>query len=97
MKTYAVFTHFTEGAAEKRAPHREAHLAHLRELHAQGMLLLGGALQNPMDAGLLILRAESPEEIEKVLAEDSYAKNGIWVRIEIREWSVVVGNVAPAA
>lgn len=97
MKTFAAFTHFTEGAAEKRAPHREAHLAHLRDLHARGMLVLGGALQNPMDAGLLILRAESKEEIEKELAEDSYSKNGIWVRIEIREWNVVVGDLAKAS
>lgn len=94
MKTYAVFTHFVENAAEKRAPHREAHLAHLRELHASGKLVLGGALQDPMDAGLLIFRAESKEEIEAALATDSYAQNGIWTKIVIREWSVVVGNPA---
>lgn len=97
MKTFAVFTHFVEGAADKRAPHREAHLAHLRELHERGMLLLGGALMNPMDAGLLIFRAESKEDIEKVLADDSYAKNGIWQRIEIRDWNVVVGDVSRAS
>lgn len=92
MKTFAVFTHFVENAAEKRAPHREAHLAHLRELHEKGALLMGGALQNPMDSGLLIFRAESAEEIEAALANDSYAKNGIWTKIVVREWSVVVGS-----
>ena len=115
MKTYAVFTHFVEGAADKRAPHREAHLAHLRELHEKGVLILGGALQNPvpndgaagrasapyapnpLDRGLLVIRAESPEAIEELLAEDSYAKNGIWTRIEIREWTVVVGDVGAAS
>ena len=97
MKTYAVFTHFVEGAADKRAPHREAHLAHLREMHDKGILILGGALQNPMDRGLLVIRAESPEAIEQLLAEDSYARNGIWTRIEIREWTVVVGDVGAAS
>ncbi len=92
MKTFAVFTQFVEGAAEKRAPFREAHLAHIRELHERGMLLMGGALQNPMDSGLLIFRAESPEQIEQTLANDSYAKNGIWTKIVVREWSVVVGG-----
>ena len=96
MKTYAVFTHFVEGAAEKRAPHREAHLAHLRDLHAQGKLVLGGALMDPMNAGLLIMRAESKEAIIAELAEDSYSKNGIWVRIEIREWNVVAGTIPGA-
>lgn len=96
MKTYAVFTHFVEGAAEKRAPHREAHLAHLRDLHAQGKLVLGGALMDPMNAGLLIMRAESKEAIVAELAEDSYSKNGIWVRIEIREWNVVAGTIPGA-
>ncbi|MFO0592130.1 MAG: YciI family protein [Polyangiaceae bacterium] len=94
MKTYAVFTHFVENAAEKRAPHREAHLAHLRELHAAGKLVLGGALQEPMDQGLLVFRAESKEEILALLATDSYAQNGIWTKIVIREWTVVVGNPA---
>ena len=92
MKTFAVFTHFVENAAEKRAPHREAHLAHIRELHDKGMVLMGGALQNPLDSGLLIMRAESPEEIERTLANDSYAKNGVWTKIVVREWSVVVGG-----
>lgn len=97
MKTFAVFTYFVENVAEKRAPHREAHLAHLRALHASGTLLLGGALLDPMDAGLLILRAESKEEIEKILASDAYAQNGIWTKIVVREWNVVVGNTPPAA
>ncbi len=96
MKTYAVFTHLVENAAERRAPHREAHLAHLRELHEGGKLLLGGALMEPMDAGLLIFRADNPAEIEALLATDAYARNGIWTKIVIREWNVVVGNVGVA-
>lgn len=92
MKTFAVKTHFVEGVAEKRAPHREAHLAHLRAMHERGMLIMGGALLDPMDAGLLILRAETREEIERELAADSYAQNGIWTNIEVREWNVVVGG-----
>ena len=92
MKTFAVTTHFVEGVADKRAPFREAHLAHLREMHARGMLVMGGALIDPLDAGLLIVRAESREEIEKELAIDSYAQNGIWTKIVVREWNVVVGG-----
>ncbi|MBK8254873.1 MAG: hypothetical protein IPK82_19715 [Polyangiaceae bacterium] len=92
MKTFAVMTHFVENVAEKRAPYREAHLAHLREMHEKGMLVMGGALQDPMDAGLLIVRAESKEEVEKELAADSYAQNGIWTKIAVREWTVVVGG-----
>ena len=93
MKTIAVFTYLVENAAEKRAPHREAHIDNLRRLHAQGVLLLGGALLNPLDTGLLIMRAETPAEIEELLADDPYAINGIWTKIVVREWSVVVGGV----
>lgn len=92
MKTFVVMTHFVENVAEKRAPFREAHLAHLREMHERGMLLMGGALLDPMDAGLLITRAESKEDVERELAVDSYAKNGIWTKITVREWNVVVGG-----
>ena len=97
MKTFAVFTYFVENVAEKRAPYREAHLAHLRELHEKGTLVLGGALLDPMDAGLLILRAAAREDIEAILASDAYAQNGIWTKIVVREWNVVVGSLAPAA
>src|SRR4051812_26789159 len=97
MKTYAVFTHFVEGAAEKRAPHREAHLANLRDLHAAGKLVLGGALLDPLDSGLLVIRAENPAEIEALLATDPYATNGIWTKIVIREWNIVAGNVSASA
>lgn len=92
MKTFAVLTYFVENVAEKRAPHREAHLAHMREMHERGMLQMGGALLDPMDAGLLIVRAESKEEVLRELASDSYAQNGIWTRIDVREWNVVVGG-----
>ncbi|MEZ4295490.1 MAG: YciI family protein [Polyangiaceae bacterium] len=92
MKTFAVTTHFVENVAEKRAPYREAHLAHLRELHARGMLLMGGALVDPMDCGLLIVRAETREEVEREIALDSYAQNGIWTSIVVREWNVVIGG-----
>lgn len=92
MKTFAVFTYFVEGVAEKRAPFREAHLAHLRAMHESGQLLLGGALLDPMDAGLLVVRAESKEDVERELASDAYASNGIWTKIVVREWNVVVGG-----
>lgn len=93
MKTFAVFTYFVENAAEMRAPHREAHLAHLRELHEKGTLLLGGALIDPLDAGLLIMRADTKADIELILAGDAYARNGVWTKIVVREWNVVVGKV----
>ena len=92
MKTFVVISHFCDNVAERRVPHREAHLAHLREMHERGMLLMGGALLDPMDAGMLIVRAETKEDVEKELAGDSYAQNGIWTKITVREWNVVVGG-----
>lgn len=91
MKTFLVTTHLVEGAAEKRAPFREAHLANLRRLHAEGHLLLGGALQNPLDAGVLVIRAATEDDARALLADDPYQTNGIWTKIAIREWSIVVG------
>ena len=91
MKTFLVTTYLVENAAEKRAPWREAHLANLRRLHTAGQLVLGGALQDPMDAGVLVLRAASKDEALALLADDPYQLNGVWTKITAREWSVVVG------
>ncbi len=101
MKTFAVFTPFVEGVAEKRVPYREAHLAHLRDMGERGLLALGGALLNTEDQslvqGLLIARAENKSVIEEELKKDSYWVNGIWREITIYEWNVVVGSLDPAA
>jgi uncharacterized protein YciI len=90
VKTYAVIATYVENAVERRAPYREAHLAYLRKLKDAGKVVMAGAFTDPVDAALIIYRAESKDEVEALLKNDPYVQNGLWPRVTIREWNVAV-------
>lgn len=90
MKTFAVITQYVPDAEERRKPFREAHLAYNRDLKAKGKLVSAGAFVDPLDSALLVYKAENRGEVFASLAQDPYAKNGIWAAITVREWSVAI-------
>jgi uncharacterized protein YciI len=56
--------------------HREAHLAYLAELNAQGRLLMSGRRVPPV-GGVLILRADDLEHAKSIVDADPFAKAGV--------------------
>lgn len=95
MKYFVLFYDYVEGMVERRVPFREAHLALAREAAARGELLLGGALSDPVDTGVLVWRTADIAPIERFVAGDPYMKNGLVRSHRIRPWNVVVGSAAP--
>ena len=83
---------YTDNALEKRAPHRTAHLAAARAAELRGQLLLGGALADPLDGGVLLF-AGGREVAEEFATSDPYTQNGIVTDWTVREWTVVVGSM----
>jgi uncharacterized protein YciI len=67
-----LFYEYVPGITELRAPHRQAHLALLRDLHAKGECLLAGATGDPVHGAMIVFR--SPEVAERFLREDPYVK-----------------------
>ena len=57
-------------------------------------LLLGGALQDPLDTALLMFRGESPEVAERFAKSDPYVLNGLVKSWKVREWTTVIGEWA---
>ncbi len=86
---------YIENVVEKRAPLREAHLKLARAAHARGELLLGGALADPVDTGLLVFRVDDRAVVERFVAADPYVKGGIVKAWRVRPWTVVIGAVQP--
>lgn len=76
---------------EKRAPHRPAHLALAKELHAAGKLVYAGAFDPPTDGALFVFRADSAAEVEAFVKKDPYVQNGVVRGHRIRPWNVVIG------
>ena len=80
---------YTEDAVEKRKPFREAHLAAANAAVESGELLLGGALADPVDGGLLIFTGDS--DPVAFAESDPYVLNGVVTEWTVREWSAVAG------
>jgi uncharacterized protein len=94
MKYFALMYDVVDGYAEKRMPHREAHLALVRGAQARGELVMAGALGDPPDGALLVFRGEGADVAERFARADPYVLAGLATQWHVRPWNVVVGGDA---
>ncbi len=78
---------YVEDMAERRAPHRDAHLELIRTYHADGRLAIAGGIGVPVHGGLLAFREAA--DAESFAAEDPYGKAGLVVSSRVEPWAVV--------
>jgi uncharacterized protein YciI len=89
-KTYVVTYSYVPDMAERRIPIRPEHLEHLNKGAKDGILVLAGALADPIDGGVLIVQAENPGEVLAWVAKDPFAREGLLLGVGVREWTVSV-------
>jgi hypothetical protein len=66
---------------ERRAPHREGHLALIRAWKQEGRIVLAGAVGDPPHGALFVLR--DAEDAQALVDADPYARNGL-----VTQWRV---------
>ena len=74
---------------ERRAPHREAHLARIAEWSASGALLMAGPLGDPPTGALLVFGDLPDAEIERFADGDPYLAAGLITQRRIVPWMVL--------
>ena len=79
---------YVEDMAERRAPHREAHLALIQRYHAEGRIAIAGAAGEPPSTGLIAFRDEA--DARAFREEDPYVEAGLVTRWTVEPWTVVV-------
>lgn len=85
MPKYVMWGSYCENVLEKRAPHREAHLAGLAKQKEAGQLItLGPTADTTMVFG--IYEAASEAEVRSLVEGDPYWQNGIWTEYFVKEW-----------
>ena len=94
MMHYVLLYEVVENFAERRTPHREAHLQLVREANARDELILAGALGDPPTRALLVFRSAGPGTVEAFARADPYVREGLVRCWEIQPWAVVVGGPA---
>jgi hypothetical protein len=77
---------YVENVVERRAPHREAHLALARQWKDDGRMVMGGAIGDPPHGGVLVFRSGAGA----FAAEDPYVAAGIVTAWRVEPWNVVV-------
>ncbi len=91
---YLLFYDVSSDYLERRGQFRAQHLALAWAAHDRGELVLGGALADPVDAAILLFKADTPAVVESFVKADPYVKNGLVARWRIRPWTTVVGDLA---
>lgn len=73
-------------APARRQAVRERHLEGARALAERGTLQLGGALlggDGGMIGSAMVIEADDEDALRALLADDVYARSGVWQRYEI--------------
>ena len=87
--TYLLLYTYVEDMAERRAPHREAHLAAIRAERDAGRITLAGALGTPPNGGAIVWKGVTRDDIEAFTAADPYVVNGLVTAQRIERWNLV--------
>ncbi len=92
MSYFVLIYDVVDRFADRRMPHRPAHLAKINEALARGELVMAGALGNPPEGALIVFKAESADVAERFARVDPYVTEGLVTRWRVLPWSVVVGG-----
>lgn len=87
-----LFYDYVDNIVERRAPFRDEHLALAREIHERGVLLMAGALVEPVDGAALVFKTDDRSVVEGFVARDPYVREGLVTSWRIRSWNVVLGG-----
>ncbi|MFC0205934.1 YciI-like protein [Novosphingobium soli] len=96
MNHYLLIYHLAPDYLERRPALRAEHLDLAWDAAASGELLLGGAVEDPLDTAMLLFAGEGPEVAERFARADPYVTAGLVERWHVRRWVTVVGEGAAA-
>ena len=87
--TYLLLYTYVDDMAERRGPHREAHLAAIRAEREAGHVTMAGALNTPPTGAAIVWTGVTPDQIEEFAAADPYVVNGLVTSQRVERWNLV--------
>ncbi|MCC5913224.1 MAG: YciI family protein [Balneolaceae bacterium] len=91
---YLLIYDLTPDYLERREKFRDEHLKLAWEAAEKGILILGGALQNPTEKAVLLFDCDTPDVARTFAKADPYVKEGLVKSWSVRPWTTVVGKTA---
>ncbi len=94
MAHYLLQYQLSDDYLTRRAEFRQGHLTQAADAAQQGLLLLGGAVGDPIDSALLLFQTDTPGQIEAFAKADPYVVHGLVTQWQIKPWHTVAGPLA---
>jgi len=94
-KMLALSYEYVPDIVERRAPHREEHLALVQRFTDEGPIVIAGALGDPPHGALFGFETEQVAEVEQFIAADPYVEAGLVTAHRIEPWTVVASRPIP--
>ncbi len=85
----ALFYDYVPNMAERRGPHREDHIAHIRAEREAGRLVMAGALGDPPHGGLLVFGDVDETVVATFVDTDPYMRAGLITAWRVEPWNIV--------
>jgi uncharacterized protein len=89
-RLYLLTYDYVSDVVERRAPHRDEHLAYARRWRDEGRLVMAGAVGDPPHGALLVFRVSDPAVVEAFAEGDPYTAAGLVTGRDVQPWNVVV-------
>ena len=86
---YLLFYDYVEDVLERRAPHREAHLARIGAWKADGRIAMAGAVGDPPHGALFVFDVDDPAQVDEFADADPYAAAGLITARRVERWNLV--------
>ena len=84
---HVLFYEYVADILERRAPHREAHLAEIRAAKDDGRILEAGPLGDPPHGAAIVFA--DPATAEAFAQADPYVTNGLVTSWRVEPWTLV--------
>ena len=84
---HALIYDYPADILERRAPYRDEHLARIAAWHADGRIVIAGAMGDPPQSGLIVFRDAA--EAAAFPAGDPYVTAGLVMGHRVIPWTVV--------
>jgi uncharacterized protein len=83
---HILFYDYVEDILDRRAPHRDAHLA---RIHDDDRIVMAGPLGDPPRGAAIVFRTADPEVVERFARDDPYVQAGLVTARRVELWNVV--------
>ena len=87
---YAAIIQFSPDSAVTAPPVRPVHRQYLARLRDEGKLALSGPFAD--GGALIVYEAEKPEDVDALIAEDPFAKSGVFASWQVHPWNILFIN-----